>query len=124
MRTRGAAPPAVERPKIELRSWKRIDKAGSALVGVARIALPYKGDWLEIDDLPVLTTNGKAWAAWPGKPLLTKEGTVARIPATGKVHYVAILRWGKRETATRFSQAVVELVRQRDPGAFEREGGA
>jgi hypothetical protein len=109
---------------MRLRSWKRVGKPGSALIGVARIALPYKGDWLEIDDLPVLMTSGKAWAAWPGKPLLTKEGAVARIPGTGKVHYIAILRWGKRETAARFSQAVVDLVRQRDPGAFERDRGA
>jgi hypothetical protein len=108
---------------MQLRSWKRIDKAGSALVGVAGIALPYKGGWLVVDDLPILMTNGKAWATWPAKPVITKEGLVARIPGTGKIHYVNILHWEGRGISTRFSQAIVELVQLRDPGAFEREAG-
>jgi hypothetical protein len=104
---------------MQLRSWKRIDKAGSAVVGFAGIALPYRGGWLVVDDLPVLMTNGKVWAAWPGKPLLTREGAVARLPGTRKVHYVNILLWEGDGVSARFSQAVVDLVRQRDPGAFE-----
>jgi hypothetical protein len=104
-------------PRIQLRSWKRVDKG--ALIGFAGIALPWRGAWLAIDDLPVLTTNGKAWAIWPGKALLTREGTLAKIPGTSKVHYVNILRWEDNETATRFSRAVVELVRQRDPAAIK-----
>jgi hypothetical protein len=118
----GTTPSAAARPKMQLRSWKRIDKAGSPVIGFAGIALPVGGGWLEVDDLPVLTTSGKTWAAWPAKPLITREGQLARLPGTSKVHYVNILRWSKRETATRFSQAVVELVRQRDPSAFERDG--
>jgi hypothetical protein len=106
------------RPRIQLRSWMRIDKG--ALIGIAGITLPVGGAWLEIDDLPVLQSHGKAWAALPAKPVITKEGTVARIPGTGKTHYVNILRWGDREISTRVSQAVVALVRQCDPGAFER----
>jgi hypothetical protein len=101
-----------------------VEKAGSALVGVAGVALPYKGGWLIVDDLPVLMVNGKAWATWPAKPLLTKEGSVARIPGTGKVKYVNILHWEGPGVAARFSQTVVGLVRQRDPSAFEREGEA
>jgi hypothetical protein len=96
---------------MQLRGWKRIDKADSALVGFAAIALPYRGGWLVVD---------KVWATWPGKPVLTREGLVARIPGTGRIHYVSILRWEGRGVATRFSQAVVDLVRRRDPGAFER----
>jgi hypothetical protein len=103
---------------MRLRSWKRIEKPGSSLVGLAGIALPVGGTWLEIDDLPVLITNGKAWTTWPAKPVITKGGTVAKLPGTSKVQYVNILRWGDRETSQRFSQAVVDLVRQRDPQAF------
>jgi hypothetical protein len=109
---------------MQLRSWKRIDKAGSTVVGFAGIALPYRGGWLVVDDLPVLTINGKVWAAWPGKPVITKEGALARIPGTSRVRYVNILHWKGRGVSARFSQAVVDLVRQRDPGAFEQEGGA
>jgi hypothetical protein len=113
----------AEAPRLRLRIWKRApEKPGSSLVGFANFTLTIGAAWLEIDDLPVLRTQGRAWAAWPAKPTVTREGTVARIPGTSKIRYVSILRWADRETSQRFSQAVVELVRQRDPGAFD-DGG-
>jgi hypothetical protein len=63
-------------------------------------------------------TNGKAWAAWPGKPVL-REGKIARLPGSSKPQYVNILRWRDPEIGKRFSEAVVKLVRQADPGAFD-----
>jgi hypothetical protein len=111
-----AARPA--QPRLRLRSWKRIAKPGSALIGVARVTLPIGGALLDIDDLPVLSAGGKTWAAWPGKPIVDAEGRVLRIPTTGKPRFVSFLHWQEREIAIRFSRAVVELVRQRDPEAF------
>jgi hypothetical protein len=55
--------------------------------------------------------------------MLTAEGTVARIPGRSKPRFVSILRWGERETAQRFSRAVVDLVRAKDPEAFAGESG-
>jgi hypothetical protein len=110
---------------LTLRSWKRLDKPGSSssLIGFANVTLPYRGGQLEVDDLPVLMSNGKAWAAFPGKPVLTSDGHVARLPGSSKPRYVSFLRWGDRETTERFSRAVVSLVRSADPEAFEdREG--
>ena len=60
--------------EMTLRGWKRSPKPDGALVGFAAVNLPYKGSILEIDDLPVCENNGKAWAAWPGKPIITAEG--------------------------------------------------
>jgi hypothetical protein len=107
----------AEAPRLRLRSWKRApEKSGSSLVGFASITLIIGDAWLEIDDLPVLRTGGRGWAAWPAKPIVTREGMVARIPGTSKIRYVSILRWADRETSQRFSQAVVELVERHHPG--------
>jgi hypothetical protein len=105
--------------RMTLRKWKRIRKG--ALIGVAGIALPFGGSWLDVDEVQVLMTSGKAWAAWPGKPVV-KDGHVARLPGSSKPQYVNILHWRDPEIGKRFSEAVVELARQADPEAFD--GGA
>jgi hypothetical protein len=61
--------------RMTLRKWKRIQKG--ARIGVAGIALPFGGSWLDIDDVPILMTNGKAWAIWPGKPVVAPDGRIA-----------------------------------------------
>lgn len=107
-----------------LRGWKRFDKPGSALVGFANVALPIGPAWLLVDDCPITISAGKAGVTWPSRPIVTPQGTLARIPGTSKTRYVAVLRWGDRDTSTRFSAAVVRLVRAADPSAFtDREGG-
>lgn len=55
--------------------------------------------WLDVDDLPILQTDGKAWVAWP---VLTKEGAIANVPGTSTPQCVGILRWRDRETSQRF----------------------
>jgi hypothetical protein len=108
---------------LTLRAWKCVDKPGSALVGFANVSLSFAGTWLDIDDCPVLISSGKAWATWPGRPIVTPEGNLARIPGTSKARYVSVLRWRDRDISTRFSQAVIALARTADPEAFgEREG--
>jgi hypothetical protein len=114
-------PPEAARPSLKLRSWKRIERPGSTLLGLAAVAIPIGRVWLEVDDLPIFLSHGKAWAAWPARLVITKEGAVARILGTSKLQYVNILRWSDRETSQRFSRAVVDLVRQYDPGAFDGE---
>jgi hypothetical protein len=60
--TWGGKPPA--RRQMRLRGWKRVAKG--SLIGFANITLPIGGADLEVEDIPVLTTNGKLWATWPG----------------------------------------------------------
>jgi hypothetical protein len=103
-------------PRLKLRSWKRVDKG--SLIGFACISLRFGEDWLDIDDLPVLMTAGKAWASFPAKPILNKEGYHAKLPGSLKGQYVNILRWQESGVSTRFSRAVIRLVRDADPLAF------
>jgi hypothetical protein len=101
------------------RGWKPIRKG--SLIGFAAISLPAG---LEIDDVPVLMTNGKAWAALPARPVITSEGHVARLPGSSKAQYVTFLRWRDRTLSTTFRERVVELVRQADSEAFAHDVGA
>jgi hypothetical protein len=104
---------------MTLRSWKPIRK--NSLIGFASVTLPIG---LEIDDIAVLMTAGKAWASLPAKPCVTKAGTIARLPGSSKPQYVAILRWRERELSQGFSERVVDLIRERDPAAFDDAGRA
>ena len=85
-----------------------------SLIGFAAISLP---SGLEIDDIPLLMTNGKAWATLPARPVISSDGRVVKIPGTSKNQYVSFLRWRDRALSTAFSQRVVELVRQAHPDA-------
>jgi hypothetical protein len=104
------------RPKIRLISWKPLVK--NSLRGFATVELPIG---LKIVDCPVLVSNGKAWASLPTKPMLDRDGK--HVKPDGKPQYSAILEWKSRDLADRFSEAVVELVRQTHPGDLD-DGGA
>jgi hypothetical protein len=92
--------------RMRLISFKPIEKG--SLCGFASIELPIG---LLIDDIPVLVSNGKAWASLPAKPQLDQDGRHKR-DVNGKLAYTAFLRWRDRDMAARFSAAIVELVRE------------
>jgi hypothetical protein len=48
------------------------------------------------------------------------DGAALRDEA-GKIRYAPVLRWRDRELASRWSTAVVELVRAQYPDAFDAE---
>jgi hypothetical protein len=88
--------PRPNASRMVLRAWKPVRKG--ALIGFAAISLP---SGLEIDDVPVLISGGRAWAALPARPVITNDGRVAKLPGTS-----------------------VALVREHHPEAFVEEGGA
>jgi hypothetical protein len=67
-------------------------------------------------------SHGKAWATFPGKPKIGSDGLPITID--GKPQYIKVVAWGDRTTADRFSELVVELVRERDPSAFAEDDTA
>jgi len=52
-----------------------------------------------------------AWEARPSKPVITVEGAVAKVPGTGKIQYMSVLRWREKEMSQRFSDGVIALIR-------------
>lgn len=106
-----------DRPKMRLISFKPLVKG--ALRGFAGIELPIG---LVIEDCPVLVGRDGAWATLPSKPVLDREGRQTK--SGGKPQYAAILKWRDRALSDRFSQAVVELVRQHRAGALDEDQAA
>lgn len=85
----------------------------NSLRGFADIELP---NGLRIAECLVLSSHGKAWATFPGKPQIGRDG--AHIEIDGKKQYSTILYWRDRDTQDRWSEAVVALVRAAHPEAL------
>jgi hypothetical protein len=104
-------PSNTEAMPIALLEWKAIIKG--SLRGFARVRL---GRALIIHDVPVLHSNGRAWATLPSKPIINADGTVAR-DEKGKARYAPILEWADRAAADRFGAAVLAAIRAEHPDA-------
>ena len=110
--TEAIVPPSPEAMPVALLDWKPITKG--ALRGFARVRL---GRALVIHDIPVLCSNGRAWATLPGKPIIGADGTVVR-DDKGKTRHAPILEWADRATADRFGAAVLAALRTEHPNAL------
>jgi hypothetical protein len=97
--------------RMRLASFKPLVKG--ALRGFATVVLPSE---LKIEECPICISNGKAWASLPSKPVL-RDGR--QVEKDGKKQFAAILAWPDRETADRWSNAVIELVRAEHPEALQ-----
>jgi hypothetical protein len=105
--------PAANPLPIVLLQWRPLVKG--ALRGFATIKL---GKSLQINDVPVLCSNGKPRASLPSKPLIG-DGK-ALLDDRGKQRYAPIMEWSDKAAADRFSQAVVDAVRvEHGPEALE-----
>jgi len=104
----------TDRSRMRLISFKLIGKGG--LVGFASVEL---GIGLRLHDLPLFAggQNGP-WVALPRKPQLDRDRR-QRIGADGKPAFEPIAEWRDRETADKFSGAVIELIRAAHPDVFE-----
>ncbi len=91
---------------ITLLGWRPFVKGG--LRGFARVRL---GKSLTINDVPIMFSHGRAWAAMPGKPVIGADG-VAQRDERGRQRYAAILEWADRATSTRFSDAVIAAIKR------------
>jgi hypothetical protein len=103
-------------PARQLRLVGFQPKIKGALRGFCTVELLPLG--LRIIDCPVLVSRGKAWCALPSKPQIDSEGRL-RKDINGKAQYVALVEWASRELRDRFSNAVIELIRARHPGALD-----
>lgn len=96
---------------MRLVSFRAVGKG--AVIGFATIELPIG---LKISDCLVLTKDGKTWASFPSKAQIGADGK--QVEVNGKKQYNNILQWSDKDTAYRWSDKVVELVRAAHPEAF------
>ena len=104
------------RPRLRLLEWGRVGRG--ALVGRARIWLP---PGLEVSDVAVFEKDGRRWAQFPAGPMRDRDGHPLT-DANGRIRYRSSIRWENRQLQERFSAALVQLIQQGHPEAFD--GGA
>jgi hypothetical protein len=72
---------------------------------------------LKLIDVGLFTKDGRSWAALPTKPVLDSQHRHHTV--NGKRQYQPAVEWRDRDLNSRWSDAVVALVRDRHPGALD-----
>lgn len=86
----------------------------NTLRGFAKIALP---SGMILSDVSVHVANGTAWASPASKPVLDRDGMAMR-DVSGKIRYVPVVSFARRELRDRFSAEVVAALRAAHPEAL------
>lgn len=100
---------------VALLDWKPMKR--NSLRGFATVRI---GKALKVSDVAVHAASGRRWAQMPSKPQMDKNGTALR-EDSGKIKYVPMVQWTDRESADRFSEAVVAAVEAKHPGDTEAD---
>jgi hypothetical protein len=93
----------------------------NTLFGFATVFIPALH--LRIVDCPVHEKNASRWVALPGKPQITKDGTVRR-DDQGKVAYSPVLEFTDRATRDAFSERAIAALLAGFPEAFDDQTAA
>jgi hypothetical protein len=101
----------VSGERMQLVTWTRLRK--NSLFGFATVSLPIG---LTLIDCPVLESNGRRWATLPSKAQI--EDGQQRRDANGKPAYSPLGEWQSKKLRDAFSDRIISLVLERDPGAF------
>lgn len=98
---------------VSLLEWKSLKK--NSLRGFATVRI---GKAMKVSDIPVHCSNGRRWASLPSKPLIDSAGIAVR-DERGKIKYIPIISWTEKESADRFSEAVISAIEAAHPGDTE-----
>lgn len=98
---------------VALLDWKEMKR--NSLRGFATIRL---GKSLKISDVTIHCSHGKRWASLPSKPQVGSDGMVLK-DQNGKIKYVPVISWTDKESADRFSEALIAVIEAQYPGATE-----
>jgi hypothetical protein len=103
-----------KRLSLECRSFRPFEK--NTLRGFCDIFV--RDLQLTIKDVSLHTKGSSRWASLPARPMVLKDGTIAKDESTGKPKFVTILEFSSRDVASAFSSAVIAAVLERNPDAF------
>jgi len=108
-----SSPPATD--KIQLLAFKPYRSGpmrGHADVKVPSWHLIFYGCTVHVD-------GAKGWVNLPSKPQIDSATHRQRTTVGGKPEWTATARWDSRAVGDRFSQAVIQAIRARYPGALD-----
>ena len=106
--------PERKRLTVECRQFRPFQK--NTLVGFADIFI--RDMQLVIRDISLHQKNAARWASLPARPMVLKDGSIAKDETTGKAKFIAILEFASRDVSTAFSSAVIAAVLAHSPNAF------
>lgn len=75
-----------------------------------------------IKDCAVHEKNRRRWVQLPARPMLDDQRELVR-NTRGKVQYVSILEWAKREVCEAFSSAAITAIQNYELGVSPAETG-
>ncbi len=96
-----------------IRVLKFNPRRSNSLLGFADVTF---GSLL-IHDVGIHSKDERRWVSMPAKPMINRDGQVIR-GDDGKTKYAPILSWADKETANRFSDAVIAALLAGWPGAL------
>lgn len=100
-------------PEVIVTDWKPINHP--TLRGFATVTFP---SGLIFNDISIVVSDGKPWAAPPSKPLIDKSGVALR-DGKGKIRYAPIVAFSDKKIRDRWSDAVITALTTAHPGAIE-----
>jgi hypothetical protein len=95
---------------VSLLEWKSLKK--NSLRGFATVRI---GKSMKVSDVPVHCSGGRRWASLPSKPQINSDGVALR-DDRGKIKYIPIVAWTDKDSADRFSEAVISAIEADHPG--------
>jgi hypothetical protein len=102
-------------PALKLRSWRRIGKG--RLVGIATVDL---ADWLEISGITVFQSADDGLRAEMPDRCQVRNNQLA-LAGDGRPLRERPIVWRSRALRDRFSQQVLDLIRERFPGDLDSD---
>jgi hypothetical protein len=100
---------------VRCTGWRALDQPKGSLIGFVSVRIAEMR--LTIAELAVHTSHGKVWASLPARPWV-RDGALIKDEDTGKVRYQHILAFDSLEVLRRFSDRVIEALRDFDPSAL------
>ena len=100
---------------ITISDWRPLRKG--ALRGFASVSMP---SGMQLREVSIMQSNGRAWASPPSKPMIDRNGCVM-LDDAGKRRYSAIIEFASKETRDRWSAAVIVALREAHPEALGDE---
>jgi len=86
----------------------------STLRGFARVRMP---SGMIFHDVAIHAKGDAAWASPASKPMLDRNSVAVR-DGEDKIRYVPLVTFASRELRDRFSEGVIEALRQSHPAAL------
>lgn len=98
---------------IRILDWRPMQKG--ALLGFAKIELP---SGMIIVDCTICTGPNGPWASPPSKAMIGRDGLVMKDQAD-KVRYQPLIEFTSKDVRNRWSDAVLQAVREAHPDVFK-----